>query len=62
MVGRVTGGSVVCSCCGLPGSMLEVSVEAVADGRRTTIVLCPVCVHSTERAWRLRWRQVPYER
>ena len=62
VVAQITGVSVICSCCGLPGSMLRVRVEAVADGSQTTIVICPRCLDSTERAWRLRFRPIPYER
>jgi hypothetical protein len=51
-----------CVCCGAGTTLWRVNVEAVADGRQTTITLCDQCVGSEDRAWRLRWRPVPYER
>lgn len=40
----------------------RVSVEAVSDRRQTTIDLCDRCLTSEDRAWRLRWRPVPFAR
>ena len=39
----------MCLCCGLPGLLLSVNVEAVGDGRRTSIVLCERYATTAER-------------
>lgn len=47
-----------CLSCGAGFSLLRVNVEAVADGRLTTIDLCEHCFRSEDSAWRLRWTAV----
>ncbi len=51
-----------CVCCGTPRPLWRVNVEAIADGRATTIVLCEPCLRRDEAVWRLHWEAVPYER
>jgi hypothetical protein len=45
--------------CGTGAFLWRVNVEAVADGRLTTIDLCAKCMGRDDGAWRLRWRPVP---
>jgi hypothetical protein len=62
LVGRRLHEHARCVCCGAGTTLWRVNVEAVADARLTTIVLCDVCVRSEDRAWRLSWQPVTYAR
>jgi predicted SPOUT superfamily RNA methylase MTH1 len=50
-----------CVCCGAAG-LWRVNVEAVTDGRRTTVDVCERCLRAEGASWLLRWRPVPVER
>lgn len=52
----------ICACCGTPGLIWRVSVEARADGRRSTIDLCGRCLQRENPTWAIRWRVVPFGR
>jgi hypothetical protein len=49
-------------CCGSGLSLWRVNVQAIGDGRLSSIDLCEHCARSDDGAWRLSWQPVPFER
>lgn len=47
-----------CECCGTPKALELVRVEALADGERSSLVLCGRCLQREHAAWRSTWRLV----